>query len=238
MDGPLLVTLTGLALLDSTSFGTLVIPLWMMLSPKLRLSRLVSYLLTVAGFYYGLGVVLYSGASAAQAALDDLAGSETVVWGQLAVGIVLFAWSLVYDPKRLAARRTRRGKPARVSTWRERVTGADASLGGVIGLGLAAAGLEVLTMVPYLAAIGAMAAGDLALSQGVLVLLAYVVVMVLPALLLVAMRIMASRWVTPWLERLSGWMTRHSREALAWVLGIVGFLLASDAITRLGPAAG
>jgi hypothetical protein len=45
-----------LALLDSTSLGTLVVPLWLMLAPgRLHPGRNVPFLVTVAGFYLAHG---------------------------------------------------------------------------------------------------------------------------------------------------------------------------------------
>lgn len=42
--------LIGLALVDSTSLGTLVMPVWMIAHPRLRPSRVVLYLATIALF--------------------------------------------------------------------------------------------------------------------------------------------------------------------------------------------
>ena len=39
--------------------------------------------------------------------------------------------------------------------------------------------------------------------------------------------------MTPLLERLNGWLTRHATSATGWLLAIVGFLLARDAAARL-----
>nr|WP_244632849.1 hypothetical protein [Aeromicrobium sp. CFBP 8757] len=58
----LLGTLVVLALVDSTSFGTLLIPIWLMLAPgRLRPGRIVVFLATVAGFYLVLGLLLVAG---------------------------------------------------------------------------------------------------------------------------------------------------------------------------------
>ncbi|MEK8226362.1 GAP family protein [Oerskovia sp. M15] len=54
----------------------------------------------------------------------------------------------------------------------------------------------------------------------------YCVVMVLPALVLTAGRVLAARQVEPVLARLNGWMTRNAASTTAWVVGIVGFLVA------------
>ena len=66
------------------------------------------------------------------------------------------------------------------------------------------------------------------------VLAAYCVVMVLPALVLMAARVAAGRLVEPLLDRLNAGMTKNAASTTAWVVGIVGFLLARDAVVWLG----
>jgi hypothetical protein len=100
-------------------------------------------------------------------------------------------------------------------------------------LGLTAGLLEVATMVPYLAAIGMMTTLDLLAGQWVPLLGAYVLVMVLPPLVLLALRGVAREWLEPRLERLRAWMGKHSASMVSWTLAIVGILLALDAASHL-----
>jgi hypothetical protein len=60
----------------------------------------------------------------------------------------------------------------------------------------------------------------------------YCLVMIVPALLLLVARLAAGRRLIPVLTRLSDWMVRSN--TVAWIVGIVGFLLARDAVFRLG----
>ena len=66
LSGPAMYgVLAVLALIDSTSFGTLLIPIWLMLAPgRLRPGRMLLYLGTIYGFYLILGILLALGASA------------------------------------------------------------------------------------------------------------------------------------------------------------------------------
>ncbi|MDP9796673.1 hypothetical protein J2S43_005185 [Catenuloplanes nepalensis] len=227
MDLLTLAGLAGLALIDSTSIGTLVIPIWMLLAPKVRASRFLIYLATVAIFYALVGVVLVLGAEAASTALAGLSDATWVNWAQLAIGVALFAYSFRFDGKR------KRG-PGRADRWKARLTGENATVPAMIGLGLGAAALEVATMLPYLAAVGLITTAGLPVAGWLTVLGAYVVVMVLPALLLGAVRALARHHVEPLLTRVSAWFAKHSDSTLGWVLGIAGFLLARDALLRLG----
>jgi hypothetical protein len=58
--------------------------------------------------------------------------------------------------------------------------------------------------------------------------------MVLPALVLLAARLVARNAVEPVLRRINDWMVKNAASTTGWVLGIVGFLVARDAAWRLG----
>ncbi|MEV5894182.1 GAP family protein [Nonomuraea fuscirosea] len=220
----LLLTLAALAVVDSTSFGTLGIPVYLLLaSDRSRGSRLLTYLATVAIFYFLVGVALMLGLTAAMDAFGDLLDSRPVRVVELAAGVGLFALSYRFDPKR----RAKRGRPER--TFEPPVGGPRT----MVLLGLTAGVLEVATMVPYLAAIGLMTTSGLATAQWVPVLAAYVLVMIVPTLVLMALRGMAGGWLEPKLERLRAWLTKHSASMVSWGLAIVGFLLARDAAIYL-----
>src|ERR671917_343606 len=99
-----LAGLAGLALVDSTSFGTLVLPLMMLLSPQVRTRNVVVHLGTLAVFYFGVEVLLLLG------------------------GVALVLLSYRIDPRAVAKRRARRGlPPAEPSRWRRRALGPDAT---------------------------------------------------------------------------------------------------------------
>ncbi|MDX3111209.1 GAP family protein [Nonomuraea angiospora] len=214
----LLLALAALALVDSTSFGTLGIPVYLLLTSK-RSGGLLIYLATVAVFYFLVGVALMLGLSTVMERFGDVLRSEPAYWVQLVLGVGLFALSFRLDPKR----RAKLGKPER--RFEPRVGGPRV----MVLLGLTAGVLEVATMVPYLAAIGLMTTAGLTAGQWVPVLGAYVLVMILPPLALMGLRAVAGAWLEPKLERLRAWMSKHAASALSWGVAIVGFLLARDA---------
>ncbi|MEV0166929.1 GAP family protein [Nonomuraea fuscirosea] len=220
----LLLTLAALAVVDSTSFGTLGIPVYLLLAAdRSRGSRLLTYLATVVVFYFLVGVALMLGLTAAMDAFGDLLDSRPVRVVELAAGVGLFALSYRFDPKW----RAKRGRPER--TFEPRVGGPRT----MVLLGLTAGVLEVATMVPYLAAIGLMTTSGLTTAQWVPVLAAYVLVMIVPTLVLMALRGMAGGRLEPKLERLRAWLTKHSASMVSWGMAIVGFLLARDAAVHL-----
>lgn len=224
--------LVVLALVDSTSFGTLLIPLWMLLAPRVRAGRVLLFLGTVVVFYYLVGVVLLLGLGAAAGVGGDLAASlgesRPFLVAQAAVGIGLFAWSYRLEARAKAAE----GESPRARRWRELLQGGSTAR-TTVAIALTATALEVATMLPYLAATGIITRSDLPTSGRLAVLAGYVVVMVVPALLALALRLAAARLVEPSLRRLGDWLSARSGTMVAWVVGIVGFFVALDAVQRL-----
>ncbi|BCY07783.1 GAP family protein [Actinoplanes sp. L3-i22] len=212
MDLALLGSLAVLALIDSTSFGTLLIPIWLLLDPgPVRVGRILTFLGTVAAFYLVVGVAMAMGASAFLPRIGHVLDTPAVVWGQLVLGVALFFWSFRLDGRR-------RPLP-RVS---ER---------NVVGLALVAAAAEVSTMLPYLAAIGLLTSAELPIVRVVPVMAGYCLLMIGPALVLLVVRTVAGDRVSGLLTRFSEWMAKSS--SVSWIVGIVGFLLAYDAAGRL-----
>jgi hypothetical protein len=228
MDLSLLGSLTALALIDSTSFGTLLIPIWLLMHPgRVRPGRVLAFLGTVAAFYLTIGLALALGADAVLPQLSRFLDARPVQWAQLVTGVALFFWSFRLD---------RRNRPAngdgRLARWRQRALADGPGAGPVVGLALTAAAVEVTTMLPYLAAIGLLSTSALPAAQVTVTMAGYCLVMIVPALVLLGVRLTAGEHVTPLLARMSDWIARSN--ALAWIVGIVGFLLARDAAVRLG----
>src|SRR5262245_48134237 len=128
----LLLVLAALAVVDSTSFGTLGIPVYLLLVPdRAWVSRLLVYLATISLFYFLVGVALMLGLSRAMETFGDVLRSRPASIVELVIGAGLFLLSFRFDPKR----RARRGKPPR--TFEPRVGGPRTmvvrGLGGGVG---------------------------------------------------------------------------------------------------------
>ncbi|MET9226116.1 GAP family protein [Lentzea sp. NPDC003310] len=215
----LVAALAGLALLDSTSIGTLFVPIWLMLTPgRLRLSRFGIYLGTITVFYFVVGALIVLGASQV---VDHLDG-KVALWIQLVIGVVLFAVSFRFDSKK----KTNTGK------WQARIS-ANGSAAALAGIALLAGVVELATMLPYLGAIGMMSAADLRPAQVGLLLAGYCLVMIVPAVLLLGARLALRERVEPFLRRVSTWFAEKGASTTGWILGIAGFLVARDAVARL-----
>ncbi|MFD2793028.1 GAP family protein [Promicromonospora vindobonensis] len=255
----LIGALAVLALIDSTSFGTLLIPVWLLMSPgRVRVGRMLLYLGSIAGFYALVGLAILLGAGALSDTLSTLSSNRAFLIVQLVVGVGLFAWSFKLEPvggrKRTeptaaampsgaptpgaagAAGDTAAEpvRPGRLSRWRERVLSSESGSGSALALLAIGAGLvEVASMLPYLAALGLIGTQGPDWPTSGLWVLGYCLVMIAPALVLLAARVFAARLVERPLGRLDRWLTKNAASTTAWVVGIVGFLVARDAIGRL-----
>ena len=225
----LLAALAVLALVDSTSFGTLLIPIWLMLAPgRVRAGRVLVFLATVATFYFLLGILLATGVARFSDEISGALDSTPVQIVQLGLGVVMVVLAF------RIGRGTSTEEPGRLLQWRERAVGEDGSVRGLMTLALTAALVEAGSMVPYLAAIGLIGAADLSWTSVLVVLVGYSLVMVLPAAILLAGRLGASGVVQPILQRINDWMIRTGRENTAWIIGIIGFVLAANALDGFG----
>ncbi|TCP42075.1 Sap-like sulfolipid-1-addressing protein [Tamaricihabitans halophyticus] len=223
-------SLVVLALLDSTSIGTLFVPIVLMLVPgRLRGAPILGYLFAILGFYLVLGVLILLGAGALFDRFGEVLRSTPAYWVQLALAIGLFLFSFRFDPKRRAAK----GKSP-TANWTERVQAATESSGKLVALAFTAGLLEIATMFPYLGAIALVAGAGLPVAADTAILAGYCLVMILPALLLLLVRITLADRVTPMLTKANNWFEKHAVGATGWILAIIAFLLARDAVFQLG----
>ncbi|MFE7226801.1 GAP family protein [Nocardioides sp. NPDC057577] len=232
------VALAVLALIDSTSFGTLLIPVWLLMAPgRVRPGRILVYLGALAGFYALLGIAILLGGSAVADTVSGLSDSRPFLWGQLLVGVGLFALSFKLDPPGSGRQRTDAPEPpSRLLRWRERAVASESgSASALAALAVLAGLVEAASMLPYLAAIGVIGTQGPDWPVSGLWVLGYCVVMIAPALVLTAARVFAAPLVARPLALLDGWLVKHAASATAWAVGIVGFLLARAA---LGPLFG
>ena len=76
-----ILSLIGLALLDSLSIGTLVIPLALILMWRnVRVPALAAYLLTVAAVYFALGVAMLLGFTGLGSYVERITDTPVFPW--------------------------------------------------------------------------------------------------------------------------------------------------------------
>ncbi|SHG79443.1 GAP family protein [Streptoalloteichus hindustanus] len=225
----LVLSLASLALVDSTSIGTLFIPVWLLLAPgRVRVGRVLVYLATITVFYFAVGLLVVYGAGSLADAAGGVLNSRAALWVQLFVGVGLFLLSYRIDPNRRDKKEN--GGNAR---WRERAMSASSSAGWLVGLALLAGLAEVATMLPYLGAIGMMTTSNLGAALVATLLAGYCLVMVAPAGALLTARVVSQARVEPILQRLNDWISSKGASATSWIVGIAGFLIAANAVAWL-----
>ena len=232
---PALLGLAALALADSTSIGTLIIPLWLLLRPRWRSGLILVYLATITVFYLLVGLLLMAGVLTALPALIAALEHPAAHWTQFVLGVGLFALSFWIDPKAAARRAAKAGRAAESTPrWQQRLDRAAATPTGMMTLALSAGLLEVATMLPYLAAIAIIASFGLSALGSAVTLAGYTLLMALPALVLMVARRTAGQRANRGLDRLGDWLARHTGSSISWIVGIIGVLLVWDAVGRLG----
>ncbi|GAA1785550.1 GAP family protein [Agromyces lapidis] len=268
---PLELSLAALALLDGLSIGTLLIPVFLLLAPRLRGDRVLLYLVTIAGFYLLVGVLVTLGMVNFIEAGQSFVNSTAGLVARLVVGVALLLVGIAMPTREKVRERvgvetlgaeaittqpcvaadrlsgsggsgsssTRAGTApstsgGRVARWRDRLLSDAVSPANVMAVALAAGLIEVATMLPYLVAMGLVAEAELELWMRIAALAGYCALMIAPALVLLGLRLVAAPLVRRPLERLGAWLERTAAENTAWILGIVGFLVARSAASELG----
>lgn len=224
-----------LALIDATSIGTLVIPIWLLLRRDYRsaIPRVLAYLGLIGLFYWVIGLLLRSGMTLASDVFQQ-------PWARavgLAAGVLMLVWALSYrtDAQKEAARLKAGGAPRTESEpapeqsispkLGSRVGTALDTRTGVAALALIAGLLELPTMLPYLAAMGIMQNAQWSPGIQALALAGYCLVMIAPALVLCAVRAVLGSRIEGWLKTAGAKLAKISQESLGWIVGIAGYLL-------------
>lgn len=142
--------------------------------------------------------------------------------------------SITTPPPAPAAVAEPRARASRITRWRERLLDPRTRGTAVMAVAVAAGLVEVATMLPYIVAMTMLADAGIDTPLRVLSLVGYCALMILPAVVLLVLRLVAAPLVQRPLERFAAWMERTGAENTAWIIGIIGFLIARSAATELG----
>ena len=145
------------------------------------------------------------------------------------------AWGAQVQPPAPAATTvTAASRPGRITRWRERLLDPKTRGFAVMAVAIAAGLVEVATMLPYIVAMTMLADAGVDTSLRILSLAGYCALLIAPAVVLLVLRLVAAPLVQRPLERFATWMERTGAENTAWIIGIIGFLIARSAATELG----
>ena len=216
-------TLAGLALLDSTSLGTLVIPIALVVRSR-RVDRgpMAIYLTTVCLVYLSLGIALVAGFDLISTAAARLAHTETAQWATLVIGVALAGFGILSP------------NPPKPGTDSLGSRPTPASAGAMVVLGLGASLVEAATMVPYIAATGIIASSPEAWPVRIVTLTLYCLIMIAPALVLLILADTLGQRFLPKLVRIAPRLEYEAKVTLLWVAAILGLHLAGRSAGALG----
>jgi cytochrome c biogenesis protein CcdA len=211
----LLLSVFGLALLDSINPSALAVTLYLLVTERSAASKVLVYVGAVFVTYLAAGALLLLGLDTAWGYLDGPVAYA--VQGVVGAGLLLYG---VFAPAQKDEGKARAPR--------------SRGLAAVFLLGVTITVVEFSTAFPYLGAIALLTRAGLAVEGWLPVLVAYNLIFVLPPLLLLA----SYRFFGP---RLRGLFDRYreklqggSRSTTLWVAGIVGFLLLADSLRYFG----
>lgn len=217
-----------LALIDATSLGTLVIPVWFLLAAgRPPVKRILVYLAAVGVSYFLLGLALMAGLMSSFARLRDWTHGHVGATVLLYIGLTMLVVGACMPSPRPDAGPGPMMR--RISRWRERALTEEGGARALVTLAVVAVAVEAASMIPYLAAIGLMSASPAGSAARVGMLAAYCVVMVAPAVVLLAARVGLGTRLDPALRRFGAWVERTSGENVAWALAVIGVLVTRSA---------
>lgn len=212
------ITILGLALLDSLSFASIVVTIFLLLSNAYRPARIMVYLLSVAVFYVLLGIALMNGVGAIfQFWLSGWKEHAVISYMQLLLGIILVLIGVRLD-----------NKPKGRSYKLERIRPQD-TYPSMMKLGITVSMIEAVTMFPFLSAIGLMTSRGLEVYEWMPMLAAYCAIMIAPPCLLLTLRYLVGDKANGFLLKINRKIEPYTHEALAVIATIAGIYLISDA---------
>lgn len=218
MSTELLLLIGGLALLDTLSPFTLGVTVYLLLTDKERLTkRLLVYLLTIAGFYFVVGVSLMLGLDFLLEIISGVFQNRIVSWTFFIIGVILLIASFYVPTKKSSDLPTPKSK----------------SILSMVALGFTTSLIEVGTAFPYFVAIGIMTTSNLSWVEWSSILAGYNFIMVLPSLVLFLFYLLFGRWMQTSLEKLRVKLANNTGSALSWIMCIVGLILISNSLDYL-----
>ncbi|WP_187775567.1 GAP family protein [Luteimonas suaedae] len=213
----LLPILLPLALLDSLNPSALVVALWLLSQPRAA-PRLLAYVAGILVAYLGLGIAMMLGITAARDTLAAVLDHPVAVALQALLGAGLLVYAIF--------------APSGAHQAHEPHAPASGRLAAFALLGMTVTVVELVTALPYFAAIALMIAAELSPAQWLPLLVGYNLVFVAPPLLLLGLHALLGHRTD---ERFARWrerLRRGAREATLWIFGIVGVALLGDAAGR------
>ncbi|MDO5029755.1 MAG: GAP family protein [Corynebacterium sp.] len=223
------LVLTGLALIDGISVGTLLIPMVLLIVwRKMRLAPFATYLTTITLAYFGIGVALYVGMREVFHIIGGATSSPWFCWAMLAMGILLLLYGIFSPtPKERTIEEI-------VSERSKEAAKSSAGSLAMIGLALGAALIEAASMLPYIAAVGIIETLSIPVAMHLMVLAIYCLVMILPAILVGVFFMAYGDRAFERTVKLMPMLEYRTKIAVLWIAALVGAYMIVHSLVLLG----
>lgn len=218
MSGELVAALAGLALLDSLNTSTLFIVMVVLLAARDPVRAGTAYLAGATLAFLGLAIALYTGASAAEAVVSDVAR-----WLRRGTFSLLALWLLYLAVKRL---RDRPRKPFLLPRWFSPLT--------AVPIGVAATVADLPNAFPLFLAVERIVVADLDRQVAVAALCGYVTVYALPIAALLVLSARQGPRVRAGMQRITDrFLSGVARRSVPLVAGLTLAAVASAVVAVL-----
>ncbi|WP_165165066.1 GAP family protein [Corynebacterium qintianiae] len=218
------IPVIGLALLDSLSLGTLVIPLALIVHWRaVRVPALTAYLFTVAAVYFLLGLGMLLGFAGLGSVTERVTQTDVFPWITFTLGAALAVFGIFSpDPTK--------PEPGRLP---KRAAGTTSSVPSMVALGLGASLTEAATMLPYIAAMGIIGSWDSPSVAKAGAVGIYCLIMTVPTVILATLALLFGQKFFPRLERLIPRLEYEAKVTLLWIAAIVGIYMVIHSVPML-----
>lgn len=210
MNIEILLVIGALALLDMFSPSIIGVSVYVLLvAKKQQIRLLLTYLITVALFYFSTGIFLMLGLGVIFNPISNLLDSYSARLIMTIVGAALFIGSW------LVPKRKTNGAPKPKSLH----------VSSMVALGFTTSILEVATALPYFAAIGILTSNQIEFYEWLPLLAGYNLIMIAPGIILLCFHLLFRRFMNKPLRKIQTLFDQRTSSTLSWVMFFVGLIL-------------
>jgi len=188
-----------------------------------RLKNLTAYVLGIVVSYFLIGLLILVSVDSFMAAAEEIKTSRSALIVQAIIGGALLLYAILAPDKPNAKRQAKQEAFLR-KALQPRL---------LFFYGMQITIVELMSALPYFAALTLLANIHLSLAVSALYVAAYCLVFVLPLLIIAYVYKRKRERFDAWLKNRSERGGKAGRETLLWLLGIIGFVAFTQALSQL-----
>lgn len=221
----LLLVFLGLAVVDSINPSAFIASGFILTKSAEvdRLKNLKAYVTGIIVSYFFIGLVILISVDSFMAITKEVKSSRSALIIQAIIGGALLLYAILAPDKPNAA------KQAKQEAFLKKALQPRL----LFFYGMQITLVELVSALPYFAALALLASVHLPLAVSAIYIAGYCVVFVLPLLVIGYAYSRKREQFDAWLEKRSDRGKKAGRETLLWLLGIVGFVVFTQALSQL-----